>query len=163
MRSKQPRGKSTSAFSPFSPNLTAGVTRPPRGSLSKIRQIRQRTSECEAFLCMGPPVKFGEFVEHARDAVSFCFIIAQGRSPPRGDIGPSYAGTVTTLGSSAFRKFIPDQDYEIVVRLKQAGLVIFGRTHTPEFGLSSSSESRLFGATHKSLEPRVQRRRLERR
>src|SRR5271170_6457455 len=30
------------------------------------------------------------------------------------DIGPSYAGTVTTLGSSAFRKFIPDQDSEIV-------------------------------------------------
>ena len=79
------------------------------------------------------------------------------------DIGPLYAGTITTFGCSAFRKFIPDQDYEIVVRLKQAGLVIFGKTHTPEFGLSTSSESRLFGATHKSLEPRVQRRRLERR
>jgi Asp-tRNA(Asn)/Glu-tRNA(Gln) amidotransferase A subunit family amidase len=64
------------------------------------------------------------------------------------DIGPSYAGTISTLGSSAFRKFIPDQDSEIVVRLKQAGLVIFGKTHTPEFGLSTSSESRLFGATH---------------
>jgi Asp-tRNA(Asn)/Glu-tRNA(Gln) amidotransferase A subunit family amidase len=64
------------------------------------------------------------------------------------DIGPSYAGTISTLGSRAFRKFIPDQDSEIVVRLKQAGLVIFGKTHTPEFGLSSSSESRLFGATH---------------
>ena len=58
------------------------------------------------------------------------------------DGGASYAGTVTTLGSSAFRKFIPDQDSEIVVRLKQAGLVIFGKTHIPEFGLSSSSESR---------------------
>jgi len=64
------------------------------------------------------------------------------------DIGPSYAGTISTLGSRAFRKFIPDQDSEIVVRLKQAGLVIFGKTHTPEFGLSCSSESRLFGATH---------------
>jgi amidase len=64
------------------------------------------------------------------------------------DIGPFYAGTITTCGSSAFRKFIPDQDSEMVVRLKQAGLVILGKTHTPEFGLSSSSESRLFGATH---------------
>ena len=63
------------------------------------------------------------------------------------DIGPLYAGTVTTLGSSAFRNFIPDHDSEMVVRLKRAGLVIFGKTHTPEFGLSSSSESRLFGAT----------------
>jgi amidase len=64
------------------------------------------------------------------------------------DIGPLYAGTISTLGSSAFRKFIPVQDSEIVVRLKHAGLVIFGKTHTPEFGLSTSSESRLFGATH---------------
>jgi Asp-tRNA(Asn)/Glu-tRNA(Gln) amidotransferase A subunit family amidase len=63
------------------------------------------------------------------------------------DIGPLYAGTITTFGSSAFRKFIPDHDSEMVVRLKRAGLVIFGKTHTPEFGLSTSSESRLFGAT----------------
>ena len=54
------------------------------------------------------------------------------------DIGSLYAGTVTTLGSSAFRNFIPDHDSEMVVRLKRAGLVIFGKTHTPEFGLSSS-------------------------
>jgi Asp-tRNA(Asn)/Glu-tRNA(Gln) amidotransferase A subunit family amidase len=64
------------------------------------------------------------------------------------DIGPLYAGTITTFGSSAFRKFIPDHDSEMVARLKQAGLVIFGKTHTPEFDLSTSSESRLFGATH---------------
>ena len=64
------------------------------------------------------------------------------------DSGPLYAGTVTTFGSSAFRTFIPDQDSEMVTRLKRAGLVIFGKTHSPEFGLCSSSESRLFGATH---------------
>jgi amidase len=64
------------------------------------------------------------------------------------DIGALYAGTVTTLGSGAFRNFIPDHDSEMVVRLKRAGLVVFGKTHTPEFGLSTSSESRLFGATH---------------
>ena len=69
------------------------------------------------------------------------------------DIGPLYASTVTTLGSSAFRNFIPDHDSEMVVRLKRAGLVIFGKTHTPEFGLSSSSESRLFGATHNPWNP----------
>ena len=64
------------------------------------------------------------------------------------DLGPFYAGTVTTFGSSCFRTFVPDHDSEMVVRLKEAGLVIFGKTLTPEFGLSTSSESRLFGATH---------------
>jgi amidase len=69
------------------------------------------------------------------------------------DTGASYAGTVSTSGCSALRTFAPDHDSEMVVRLKRAGLVIFGKTHTPEFGLSSSSESRLFGATHNPWNP----------
>lgn len=69
------------------------------------------------------------------------------------DLGPLYAGTVSTFGSSIFRNFVPDHDSEMTVRLKRAGLVIFGKTHSPEFGLSTSSESRLFGATHNPWDP----------
>ena len=69
------------------------------------------------------------------------------------DLGPLYAGTVTTFGSSIFRNFVADHDSELAVRLKRAGLVIFGKTHSPEFGLSTSSESRLFGATHNPWNP----------
>ena len=69
------------------------------------------------------------------------------------DLGPLYAGTVTTFGSSIFRNFTADHDSELTVRLRRAGLVIFGKTHTPEFGLSTSSESRLFGVTHNPWNP----------
>ena len=69
------------------------------------------------------------------------------------DLGLWYAGTVTTFGSSIFRNLVADHDSEIVTRLKRAGLVIFGKTHSPEFGLSTSSESRLFGATHNPWNP----------
>jgi len=69
------------------------------------------------------------------------------------DLGPLYAGTVTTFGCSIFRNFVPDHDSEVVLRMKRAGLVIFGKTHSPEFGLSTSSESRLFGATHNPWNP----------
>jgi Asp-tRNA(Asn)/Glu-tRNA(Gln) amidotransferase A subunit family amidase len=69
------------------------------------------------------------------------------------DLGPLYAGTVTTFGSSIFRNFVADHDSELAVRLKRAGLVIFGKTHSCEFGLSTSSESRLFGATHNPWNP----------
>ncbi|HTS53249.1 MAG TPA: amidase [Burkholderiales bacterium] len=69
------------------------------------------------------------------------------------DLGPVYAGTVTTFGSSIFRNFVADHDSEFVVRLRRAGLVIFGKTHSPEFGLSTSSESRLFGATRNPWNP----------
>lgn len=69
------------------------------------------------------------------------------------DLGALYAGTVTTFGSRIFRNSVADHDSEIVARLKRAGLVIFGKTHTPELGLSTSSESRLFGATRNPWNP----------
>lgn len=63
------------------------------------------------------------------------------------DLGALYAGTPTTSGSAFFRDAVADHDSEIVRRLKRAGLVIFGKTNTSEFGLSTSVEPRLFGAT----------------
>ena len=63
------------------------------------------------------------------------------------DLGALYAGTPTTAGSTFFRDAVADHDSEIVLRLKRAGLVIFGKTNTSEFGLSTSVEPRLFGPT----------------
>ncbi len=61
------------------------------------------------------------------------------------DLGALYAGSPTTGGSAFFRDAVADHDSEIVLRLKRAGLVIFGKTNTSEFGLSTSVEPRLFG------------------
>lgn len=63
------------------------------------------------------------------------------------DLGIVYGGTVTSSGSNAFRNLVADHDSEMVARMKRAGLVIIGKTHSSEFGLSTSSESRLFGVT----------------
>src|ERR1700730_3693050 len=63
------------------------------------------------------------------------------------DLGVYYTGAVTSAGSDFFRDVIADHDSEIVERMKRAGLVIFGKTNTPEFGLSTSTEPRLFGPT----------------
>jgi amidase len=63
------------------------------------------------------------------------------------DLGALYAGTPTTGGSAFFRDAVADHDSEIVARLKRAGLVIFGKTNTSEFGLSTSVEPCLFGPT----------------
>ena len=65
------------------------------------------------------------------------------------DLGVLYAGAVTTWGSRFFADYVADHDSEITVRLKRAGLVVFGKTNTPEFGLSTSTEPRLFGPTRK--------------
>jgi len=56
------------------------------------------------------------------------------------DLGALYAGAITSSGSNAFRNLVADHDSEVVTRLKRAGLVIFGKTHSSEFGLSTSSD-----------------------
>src|ERR1700687_4804966 len=63
------------------------------------------------------------------------------------NLGAHYAGAVAGYGSSRFKDFVPDDDSELTIRLKRAGLVIFGKTNTPEMGLAPSTEPRLFGPT----------------
>jgi amidase len=61
------------------------------------------------------------------------------------DLLAAYAGVTLTLGSRLLRDFVPDHDSELVVRLKKAGLIVVGKTNTPEFGILPTTEPRLFG------------------
>ena len=63
------------------------------------------------------------------------------------DLGMDYAGTRTTNGCELFEDYVADHDTELVSRFKQAGLVIFGKSASPEFGLTTSTESRMHGQT----------------
>ncbi len=61
------------------------------------------------------------------------------------DLLASYAGVRMASGATLLRDFVPDYDSELVKRLKRAGLIILGKTNTPEFGLMATTEPRLFG------------------
>ena len=64
------------------------------------------------------------------------------------DLTATLQGVPTTRGSKYFADAPPAAaDSEHVRRLKRAGLVIFGRTNTPELGLSLTCEPRLYGPT----------------
>lgn len=63
------------------------------------------------------------------------------------DLALLYAGVRTTHGCRLFADHVPDHDSEMVARYKRAGLVIFGKSASPEFGLTTTTESILFGAT----------------
>ena len=52
-------------------------------------------------------------------------------------------GIPTTLGSVLFQDRTPDIDSVVVERVKAAGAVILGKTNTPEFGLSGTTENKL--------------------
>lgn len=51
------------------------------------------------------------------------------------------AGHPCTNGSRYWKDFVPDHDLTLVERYKKAGLAIFGRTNTPEMGLTMATES----------------------
>jgi amidase/6-aminohexanoate-cyclic-dimer hydrolase len=62
-------------------------------------------------------------------------------------------GTRTTFGASALRNDVADHNGTLAQRFLNAGLTIFGKTSTPEFGLMPTTESRLFGPTHNPWNP----------
>jgi amidase len=64
------------------------------------------------------------------------------------DLGAMYAGVVQTQGSAYLKNAVSPIDSELTARYKRAGLVICGKTNTPEFGLVPTTEPRLFGAAH---------------
>jgi Asp-tRNA(Asn)/Glu-tRNA(Gln) amidotransferase A subunit family amidase len=61
------------------------------------------------------------------------------------DLGVFETGEPATLGSSLFNDFVADHDSAYVRRCKAAGLVIIGRSSSPEFGLNPNTEPRLYG------------------
>jgi amidase len=63
------------------------------------------------------------------------------------DLAVEYAGVRFTEGSRFLRDYVSTYDSELVVRLRDAGLVILGKTNTPEFGMYPHCEPSLFGPT----------------
>jgi amidase len=51
------------------------------------------------------------------------------------------AGVRTTFGSAAFADYVPSIDADIVVHLREAGLISLGKTTTSEFGISLYAET----------------------
>jgi amidase len=64
------------------------------------------------------------------------------------DIGMACAGVPLTSGSQFLKDFVPNHDSEMVKRFRAAGVVIIGKSNTPEFGLMPVTEPELFGPTN---------------
>ncbi len=69
------------------------------------------------------------------------------------DLRALYEGVPTTAGSSFLAGNVPDHDSELVRRYKAAGMVITGKTNTPEFGGAPTTEPRHFGPTRNPWNP----------
>lgn len=76
------------------------------------------------------------------------------RGPFRGvpfllkDLLAAFAGEPMRCGSRFLGHYIPEEDSELVSRFKAAGLIVLGKTNTPEFGVMPYTEPVLYGATN---------------
>ena len=58
-----------------------------------------------------------------------------------------YAGEPIASGSNFCKGWIPPFDTEIVKRYRASGVIVVGKTNTPEFGLTPFTEPKAFGPT----------------
>lgn len=64
------------------------------------------------------------------------------------DLLAGYAGQPLRNGSRFFVNHVPERHSEIVKRYLDAGLIVVGKTNTPEFGITGVTEPALFGPTN---------------
>ncbi|ABB37319.1 Amidase [Oleidesulfovibrio alaskensis G20] len=64
------------------------------------------------------------------------------------DLGPSYAGVPTRMACMALKDgFFPGEDSHLTHRFRTLGMVPAGKSATPEFGLTATTDSVLHGQT----------------
>ena len=57
------------------------------------------------------------------------------------------AGVRTTYGSPIYADHVPERDEPFVIRVREAGAIMVGKTNTPEFGAGSHTFNPVFGTT----------------
>ncbi len=69
------------------------------------------------------------------------------------DLLQPVAGVRFTRGSRYWAMDVPKYDSELIRRHRRAGLVLLGKTNTPEFGITPFTESELLAPTHNPWSP----------
>lgn len=62
-------------------------------------------------------------------------------------------GVSTTASSNILKGFVPPYDATTVTKLKEAGMVLVGKTNTDEFTCGGSTETSAYGTTHNPWDP----------
>ena len=70
------------------------------------------------------------------------------------DLEPT-EGLLTTWGSPIYRDHVPQEDIELVARLRKAGAIVAGKTNVPEMGAGANSRNDVWGATGNPFDPNL--------
>jgi amidase len=69
------------------------------------------------------------------------------------DLFAAYAGAPLADGSRFLRRYVPDHHSELVRRFLSTGVIVLGKTNTPELGLMPVTEPEAFGPTRNPWDP----------
>lgn len=119
-----------------------------RGEVSALELLEEAIARAEAqderlnFLAQ-------KLFDYGRDAIEKGLSDGPFRGVPflEKDLHMHIPGEVSGQGSRLYSNYCPDFRSELVARHEAAGLVIFGKTTTPEFGLTGTTESLAHGPT----------------
>src|SRR5215469_16256932 len=64
------------------------------------------------------------------------------------DIGMEVSGWPMTNGSALLKDYVSKSDHELTRRYRASGVVLVGKTNTPEFGIPGTTEGRHLGNCH---------------
>jgi aspartyl-tRNA(Asn)/glutamyl-tRNA(Gln) amidotransferase subunit A len=112
-----------------------------------FERVKQLDGDIHAFLTLTeePAMEQASRADH---------LLAQGEAGPLTGIPAaikdviSTQGVRTTAGSKILEPFIPTYDANVITLLKEAGLVMLGKTNMDEFAMGSSGENSAYGPTH---------------
>ena len=126
-----------------------------RGDVKPSEMLEAALARAEAYAVINAVAvpHFERAREHARTLDGAGQAERTARPPLSGvpfalkDLGVALEGTITTNGCAFFKDAVADYDSTLVQRYQAAGLNIFAKLTSPEFGQTATTESRLFGAT----------------
>ncbi len=69
------------------------------------------------------------------------------------DLDGFVTGEPYTGGCRLLHEFVPDHDSEIILRMRRSGVILVGKTNTPELGILALTEPELHGPTRNPWDP----------
>jgi aspartyl-tRNA(Asn)/glutamyl-tRNA(Gln) amidotransferase subunit A len=124
----------------------------------KLSPVEVTTAILERIEALNP--RYTAFITVTADRALDGARAAEARYAGRGEVGPldgvpisikdlmPTKGIRTTRGSLIDPDWVPDYDPPFMDRVYAAGMVMLGKTNTPEFGWKADSGNRLVGPTH---------------
>ena len=111
-----------------------------------LERIEKLNPEINAYLTVAVDQAIADAVISERRVMSGAELGPLHGVPIAGKDMEETAGIRTTFGSLLFEDHVPNTDSLLVKRIRDAGALILGKTNTPEFAQSGTTENKLLDA-----------------